>query len=67
MSASLNITLVENGKKSQKAITNVSETATDAELYNFAKSFTQLSTYTFGGVKKIVTTTLTEPEVNNNG
>lgn len=66
MSASITISYhTSNQKKGQKAIPNVSESATNAELYNFAYDLIQLSTLTFDGVKKIVTTEITAPTGGN--
>lgn len=48
-------------KKYQKAVPNVSDSATDAELYNFAYDFLALSTYTFSEAQKVSTTTLPVP------
>lgn len=68
MATSLIVSYTHGDKKGQKALPNISDTATNAELYNFARDLMALSTYSFAGVKKVVTTTLDEPtEANNNG
>lgn len=45
-------------KKYQKAVPNVSASATDADLYNFATGLIALSTYMFESAQKVTTTNL---------
>lgn len=64
MSTSITIKFTEENKNGQKALTNISDTASDADIYNFAKDFMALSTATFRSVTKVVTTEILEPEGN---
>lgn len=65
MSVALNISYTKsNLTKGTKAVPNISETASDSDIYNFAQGLIGLSYDTFTGVKKIVTTEISAPTQN---
>lgn len=58
METALNIKSVKSGKEITKSIQNINPAATEANLYQFALDFNNLSTHAFANVVRIDKTTL---------
>jgi len=56
-----------NGEKRKRSVTNIDPQATDNQLIEFADKLTALSTDDYIQTEKVVTSTLTWTEANENG